>query len=623
MDKQILTQTETTTDSEVVCADRTSQTKYWRRRSSTRLAGRGSIVPVHRVVSFIAAVAAAAVAATGGVAAGASPLQSAGETPHVIASPAQVAGSGLSDGMSVLAADDSGNVFGDDSTIGSGSISWLGSTASGYLPQKDVFLSNPPMANATYVDGLTTDASGNIYATTGSSVVELAKDPSGYSSATTLPFGGITDATGIAVDTSGDVFVNNDGVVDELTKAVNGYGPQVTLGFSGISIDAGPAVDNAGNVYVFGVVGSADTIEELPKIPAGFGSQVTINLPSAFSWAQSLAVDGAGDVFVSGIRFSDVTLSYTSILAELPGVGGGHGAWETTDIAAGSDDYSVASSTSGHVYLYGPFLNTLEMTGTSPSYSSPQILPYYSFVQTNEQFVMDSSKDLYILSNVSLGDAENPDYVVELKDEAGTYIAEVLPLTGLGDRAGSIAVDPAGDLYVESETSGSDTWAVDEFPLSLGAFGGPVSVPFTGASNTGLEGSDPMTVDASGDVFVVDGGTAVLEMPKSGAVFGAQETLPFTGASADFSTIGTDAAGDVFASYTGSVFELPKQGSWFGSQVTATNVGFFDPVAFDSAGNLFTSSYDAETDTEAIVEIPLERCRLRRKYNHCGVVERL
>ena len=344
--------------------------------------------------------------------------------------------------------------------------------------------------------------------------------------------------------------------------------------------------------------GAAEVIEELPKNGGGFGSQIAISLPSAFGWSSSIAVDAAGDVFASGAIFA---ASFTSILAELPAVGSGHGTWQTTDIASGSDEYDVAASPSGNVYLFGGFLNILEMSGSPGSYGSPQILPYYSFEQ--QPFAMDGSKDLFFLSNVSDGDAEDPDYVVELKNQADGDVAQVLPLTGLGDRTGSIAIDPGGNLYIDSE-SNSGTWTVDEYPLADGAYGAPVDVPFTGSSNTGLEGADPIAVDNSGDVFVVDGGTAVLEMPRVGAGFGAQETLPFTGAIASFSTIGTDSSGDVFAAYSGSVFELPKQGSWYGTQVTATNAGFYGPEAFDSAGNLITSLYNGTADTESVVEYP-------------------
>ena len=56
--------------------------------------------------------------------------------------------------------------------------------------------------------------------------------------------------------------------------------------------------------------------------------------------------------------------------------------------------------------------------------------------------------------------------------------------------------------------------------------------------------------------------------------------------------------------YSGSVFELPKQGSWYGTEVTATNLGFYGPEAFDSAGNLFTYLYNGTADTESVVEYP-------------------
>ena len=195
-----------------------------------------------RKLLAVLAVTLTAGATTAAIGAVAAPVATPASASQPLTTPTQVGGSVLEEGFSVMATDGLGDVFGNDSTVGSGSVSWLAHSSSGYAPQQDLYLTNPPnISGAMYVEGLATDSNSDIFASVynpgvSSSVVELTRSGSGYSNAAALPFGGLTtDATtGIAVDATGDVFVDNNGTVDELTRTAGGYGPQLTLGFSGI-----------------------------------------------------------------------------------------------------------------------------------------------------------------------------------------------------------------------------------------------------------------------------------------------------------------------------------------------------------------------------------------------------
>ena len=157
---------------------------------------------------------------------------------------------------------------------------------------------------------------------------------------------------------------------------------------------------------------------------------------------------------------------------------------------------------------------------------------------------VDSKRDVYV-TDVSFGSPN----VVELT-AAGTQ--QTLPFTGLTEPFG-VAVDGAGDVFVADTTNDR----VVELPAGGGA---QQTLPFTGLSQP-----DGVAVDGAGDVFVADKiNDRVLELPMGGV----QQTLPFavvplgeTGPNPGLdspSGVTVDAAGDVLVVDSGNnaVLEL-------------------------------------------------------------------
>ena len=140
-----------------------------------------------RKLLAVLAVTLTAGATTGAIGAVAVPVATPASASQPLTTPTQVGGSVLEEGFSVMATDGVGDVFGNDSTVGSGSVSWLAHSSSGYAPQLDLYLTNPPnVSGAMYVEGLATDSNNDIFASVynpgvSSSVVELTRSGSGYS----------------------------------------------------------------------------------------------------------------------------------------------------------------------------------------------------------------------------------------------------------------------------------------------------------------------------------------------------------------------------------------------------------------------------------------------------------
>ena len=111
----------------------------------------------------------------------------------------------------------------------------------------------------------------------------------------------------------------------------------VTLG-SGFNLLGSVAVDGAGNVYVADYGNNA--VKKIPYSGGSYGTPVTLD--SGFSFPQGVAVDGGGNVYVADYAHSAVK--------EIPYSGGGYGTPVT--LASGFDQpQGVAVDGAGNVYV--------------------------------------------------------------------------------------------------------------------------------------------------------------------------------------------------------------------------------------------------------------------------------
>jgi uncharacterized delta-60 repeat protein len=344
---------------------------------------------------------------------------------------------------------------------GSGNVYIIGSTQSSGAGNVDVLIAKYNSSGAIqwqrtlggtisdYGYGIAVDGSGNVYIAgytgssgAGSPELLIAK----YDTSGTIQWqrtlGGASNdyGFGIAVDGSGNVYVtgltesSGGALANFLIVKYDTSGTiqwQRTLGGAQNDIANGIAVDGSGNVYVSGYTGSSGAGNSDVLI-VKYDTSGTIQWQRTLGGASTdigygIAVDGSGNVYISGYTFSS---------------------------GAGSSDVLIAKyNTSGTIQ----WQRTLG--GTSDDYGW--------------DIAVDGSDNVYIngRTNNSSG-AGNVDVLIAKYDTSGT-IQWQRTLGGASSDTGlRIAVDGSGNVYVTGTTISSGAGSSDVLIAKLPADGG-------------------------------------------------------------------------------------------------------------------------------------------------------
>jgi len=197
----------------------------------------------------------------------------------------------------------------------------LGQVASGFY------------GNPVDLVGLAFDGSGNLFVADGRSFqIKELLTATGYTTVNAISDNGHSPL-GVAVDGVGNLFVaTDDGLVVEIF-ATGGYTTVVTLYSNSTSAGlSGIAVDGNGNVFVTGCGDTQCGNSFVKEFLAAGGYSTVVTLPVNFSYAAGVAIDGNGNVFVSDIGSFQVK----EILAA-----GGYANVNTLPIAVESDVVAV------------------------------------------------------------------------------------------------------------------------------------------------------------------------------------------------------------------------------------------------------------------------------------------
>jgi uncharacterized delta-60 repeat protein len=386
---------------------------------------------------------------------------------------------------------------------------------------------------------LAVDAFGNVYVTggswgsgTGLDYATIKYDSCGVSQWVRRYNGpGNSDdyASSISVDANGNVYVTGYSMGagsgnDYATIKYNSSGVQqwvARYNGPGNSDDyaSGIAVDANGNSYVTG--GSFGTGSEFDYATVKYNSSGVQQWVSRYNgpgnagdFANSMAIDSSGNVYVAGGSFSSgsypsddyATIKYNSA---------GTQQWVARyNGAAGMDDYatSVAVDVGGNVYVTGAsFTTSAEFSYVTLKYNSSGVqqwlrgynAPGLGSGDVANCIALDIDGNVYVTGS-SVGVGTNNDFATIKYNSSGTqqWVARYNGTGNLVDEAYSLVVDASLNVYVTGK-SGTQFGMTDDYvTLKYDSSGIQQWVAtYNGPANSN-DAAKSLKLDANGNVYV-------------------------------------------------------------------------------------------------------------------------
>jgi len=344
-------------------------------------------------------------------------------------------------------------------------------------------------------NAMTVDAAGNVYLTGssrsgGAYSEEIATIK--YNSAGTMLWTKLYVGTGygedhgyaIAVDASGNVYVtgrtwvNSGSNNDIITIKYNSSGDSLWVkkyNGSGSNHDEAKsiAVDASGNVYVtgtsYGTLSTHGLFQDYITIKYNSsGVQLwaaAYNGPGTDNdYAQSIAVDGTGNVFITGVS------------------GGG-----STGTGSTYDDYATIKYNSSGIMQWVARYTGAGLTGNDAAY----------------QLKLDVLGNVYITGK-STGTTSGYDFATIKYNSAGTmlWVSRYNGPDNDDDEAYSIAVDRTGNVFVTGKSDGGASTLVDMTTIKYNSAGVQQWVNRYNGSLNSMDEGKAITVDTSGNSYV-------------------------------------------------------------------------------------------------------------------------
>jgi uncharacterized delta-60 repeat protein len=287
----------------------------------------------------------------------------------------------------------------------------------------------------------------------------------------------------------------------------NGPGNNIDEAFAVVS-------DGAGNIYVTGSSTGSGTNLDYATVKYNSAGQeqwaARYNGPANFiDIANAIAVDGSGNVYVTGLSAGITSLSdYATIKYN----SAGQQQWVAryNGPANGTDEaFSIAVDGSGNVYVTGQSLSGTNYDYATIKYNSagqPQWEARYNGPQSsidNAAVVrVDGSGNVYVTGS-STGSGSGLDYATIKYNSAGAQLWAVrYNGTNNGDDVpSSMELDASGNIYVTGGSSGS-TSSNDYLTIKYNSAGQELwNVRYNGTGNDNDVASG-LAVSAAGNVYV-------------------------------------------------------------------------------------------------------------------------
>ena len=413
----------------------------------------------------------------------------------------------------------------------------------------------------------------------------------------------------IAVDASGNVYVTGETcwLVDTVIPPVvgcayttvkyNTNGEPPWAGWAGrnyqgtgtYSRATALAVDGAGNVYVTGSSEGSDTGYDYATVKynaSGVEQWVrTYNGPgNGDDGATAIAVDGSGNVYVtgystgSGTGYDFATVKYNASGVEQWAIRyGGNGDDRAQDLAVDA---------SGNVYVTGyrnfgmPRLDDYVTIKYNASGVEQWNTPYNATVADRaSSLALDQSGNVYV-TGLSYKAGQGYDYATVKYNSGGTqqWAARYNGPGNGHDQAQEVAVDGSGNVYVTGYSTGSDT-GYDYATVKYNSGGTQQWVATYNGPGNGADEAYDLAVGASGNVYVTGYSTGSGGNYDYATIKYSESGSPAVGGVAELPVLPGDSAGEAGARRDGS--------SWSAGDYAALAGGLAAVALFIAAGGRY------------------------------------
>ncbi len=397
---------------------------------------------------------------------------------------------------------------------------------------------NGPGDSTDYANAIAVDNSGNVYVTGTSAgsgtyhdLATIKYSPNGDTSWVRRYDGsgnGGDGATAIAIDGSNNVYVTGyvwagdlEAYEDYCTIKYYPNGDTAWIKTYNGPVDSTDqacaiAVDNSGNVYVTGLSYGSGTYIDYATIkyyPNGDTAWVRrYDGPGdSIDVANAIAVDGSGNVYVTGWSFgSGTTYEYATIkyysYGDTAWVRRYHGPGIYHNLAL-----ALAVDGSGNIYVTGYSSGS----GTADDYATIKYYPngdtawvrrYNGPGNSNDHakdIAIDGSGDVYV-TGYSWGDETQNDFATVKYDSTGNevWVKRYNGIRDWYDAAYAIAVDGSGNIYVTGDDSYEGGTYDDYATIKYKPNGDTVWVRKYNGPGSSTDIPSDIVVDASGNVYV-------------------------------------------------------------------------------------------------------------------------
>ena len=332
---------------------------------------------------------------------------------------------------------------------------------------------NGPGNGWDVANGIAVDGSGNVYVTgeswgsgTDADYATIKYDSSGtqlWAARYNGPGDGPDVATAITVDGLGNVYVTGKSGHDYATLKYSSSGTQL---WAARYIDPGHssataiAVDGSGNVYVTGSSGNSYQDYATIKYDSS-GTQLWVakydGQGHRHDYAKGIAVDGLGNVYVTGWSFGSIT----------------------------DHDYATVKYNSIGTQLW------------VARYDGPVCKYDYA-----NAIAVDGSGNVYVTGE-SWGSGTDADYATIKYNTEGSmlWVARYNGPGNYGDQAHDLEVDGSGNVYVTGYSAGSDTY-YDYATIKYDTSGNQLWIARYNGPGDGMDSAIGINVDGLGNVYV-------------------------------------------------------------------------------------------------------------------------